>query len=154
MGVTVALAWRLPDQPNFREKTEPVENHKTIQIDRKHGNASEAKIIEHNRPSFVYHDVKNYHDHRISSEHQNDLIEKSKKTPTASDWSKARWYALGDQHKTKFRHRIYPVLLKRRSIPSQKSNGGRVDRHLERHTQHHRQTRFSLYQAVEKYLNA
>lgn len=155
MGVTVALAWRLPDQPDFREKTESEENRKTFQINRKQGVNTKTANAEHQRPYYMHNDRKHYHDHRINVEYQNYLVEKSKQEQqsyTTSDWNKAKWLAVPDNGKNKFRHRIYPVLLKRRAIEQRDERHRHAD--YKRHTQHHRKTRFSLYQSIEKYLNA
>lgn len=153
MGVTVALAWRLPDQPDFREKAESEENRKNFQINRKHDNSTKTVTADDHRPYFVHNDRKHYHDHRISLDYQNYLIEKSKQQQShaTSDWNHAKWYAVADKGAHKFRHRIYPVLLKRRALttwPKEKQN------EMHRHVEHHRRTRFSLYQAIAKYLDA
>lgn len=66
MGVTVALAWRLPDQPDFREKAESEENRKNFQINRKHDNSTKTVTADDHRPYFLHNDCKHYHDHRIS----------------------------------------------------------------------------------------
>lgn len=157
MGITVALAWRLPDQPDFREKTELDEKQNNPQINRKHDKNTKTVISEYQSPHYVHNDRKHYHDHRINLEYQNYLIEKSKQSQNVatSNWNNAKWYAVvGD--KSKFRHRIYPVLLKRRAITPQRKNSDMMHRYTEfnRHRRHHRQTRFSLYQSIEKYLNA
>lgn len=161
MGVTVALAWRLPDQPDFREKTEPDENRKTFKLNRKQDNSTKTMLAaDHYRPYYVHNDRKHYHDHRINLEYENYLIEKSKQQQmhATSNWNNAKWYAVIDKNKNGYRHRIYPVLLKRRSITQQKMEKHLKEPHLhvsiQRHTQYHRKTRFSLYQSIEKYLNA
>lgn len=146
MGVTVALAWRLPDQPDFREKSEMNENRKKIKLNRKNYNQTD----DHHSVYDVHDDRKHYHDHRIKvvyRNHSNDEQEQS------GDWSNAKWGTVIDRKKSEFRHRIYPVLLKRRAI----SMAGTLTRdagHSHLHVQHHRRTRFSLYQSIEKYLSA
>lgn len=152
MGVTVALAWRLPDTPDFREKTEPEENRKTFYVNRKHDNSTRTELNDYNRPNYVHSDRKHYHDHRINLEYQKYLIEKSKQQQdhSASNWHNEKWYATNGKDKAKFSHRIYPVLLKRRAVSMPKD----YDIHAIRYAQHHRQSRFSLYQSIEKYLNA
>lgn len=158
MGVTVALAWRLPDTPDFREKTVSEENRKIFQINRKQDNGTAATMTGQHHPYFVYSDRKHYHDHRINLEYQNYLIEKSKQQQNHStyNWNNAKWYSVVDKDKSRFKHRIYPVLLKRRAIKLPKNKRDEMCLHaqLKSHTQHHRHTRFSFYHSIEKYLNA
>lgn len=149
LGVTVALAWELPDSPNLPGKTR-THNHS----DRRKINVNQNHIkSEDHRRYYTYFDNRNYHGPRIDSDRRTFLINQIKKHRGIENNIHFR-NLLAD---TKLDHFVYPALRMRRSLEMARNiNGNKCGvfymdslHYLKRH----RHTRFNLFHSIEKYLN-
>lgn len=161
IGVTVALAWELPNSPHIPEKHhEHPEHNKTRIFERKkyvkHANETEqsGQGSDWNDFSyFSYYNHENYHNHRIGNEHRDFLLSKIKTLRNHRNKEHFRdFIPLGAKT-----HSIYPALRMRRHIEENwkvKRNQGLVHPETIGYLKHHRTSRFSLFRSIEKYLNA
>lgn len=164
IGVTVALAYELPDSPHIPEKHhEHDEQNKTRVFQRKklvnHKNSTEYGIHSgslHQRDrndsdyALYFNRGSYHHDRRIESEHRDFLVNQIKL------WQNKRKNGqflnavpLGVK-----RHLIYPALRMRRNIEEKWNGNGDAHPETIGYLKHHRATRFKLFRSIEKYLNA
>lgn len=144
-GITVSLAWQLPDEIHYlghEHKTEAAAGTGN----RRNGSAKPDPRKEYYS---LYYDRKHYHDHRIQVEHKSPSDERQK-----SAWTHASWAKESNAY-PEFVHTIYPAYRMRRSIVSESKNGSNVMQPEVKHfLNHHRSSRISLYKSIEKYLTA
>lgn len=164
IGVTVALAWELPDSPHIpqhhhhdehegQNKTRIYQRRKHVKT---HGNQTEAPFNQPQYNSkdfdyFAYYNHQNYHNHQMQHEKRDFLLNQIKKLRSKSDFRNF----IPLERKS---HSIYPALRMRRHIEKNwDKNKEKMDLvHPEsiEYLKHHRMTRFSLFRSIEKYLNA
>lgn len=151
-GITCSLAWQLPHKTAFAEThTEATMHNSKISIsniERKKFDYNETQPSAGNTYHFdTYYNRSNYHSHKINDNFY-DYLKKAK----YDDWQKFRTNKI----KWNYSHDVYPALRMRRHIVNhdEKINGSIVHPEIKQHLHHHRNTRFSLYKSIEKYLNA
>lgn len=166
LGVTVALAWPLPHKTVFENEhdhmaTEKTPEHNTkISVSDVNKTASD-RILDHYN---TYYDRHNYHSHRISNAFYDYLQRKTKIDASATRINPNRYYLNSNNQRVyeqpnqrwDYPHRVYPALRMRRHIEmnSGVEQENTVHPEVRQFLKHHRDTRFDLYNRIEKYLNA
>lgn len=164
-GITVALAWQLPDKSMFTEEQTEAPLHDTkISVSEIVNKTDKADVIEpsankNHRHYDTYYNRKNYHAYNLNDKYYNYLKTKQtfyrpplNKQSQFDDWrkyqtNKIRW---------NYSHNTYPALRMRRQVANHNEslNGTSIHPEVKHSLIHHRNTRFDLYQSIEKYLNA
>lgn len=162
-GITCSLAWQLPHKSHFAEHhTEAPMHNSKISISEFVNNTDKIDFNDSPQSTgHVYHfdtyyNRSNYHSHKVDNGYLDYLKAKPKidrpLTLKFDDWQKYRTNKL----KFNYSHDVYPALRMRRHISNhdEKLNGSRLHPEVKQAVQYHRETRFSLYKSIEKYLNA
>lgn len=164
-GITVSLAWQLPDKSTFiEENTEPPMHDTKISIsDVINGtdkiDVNESSFNKNHRHFDTYYNRENYHAHKLSSKLYDYLNSKQifdrpplNKQSRYDDWQK---YRTNKIH-WNYSHDVYPALRMRRHLAyhNETHYGASIHSEVKEFLNHHRHTRFSLYKSIEKYLNA
>lgn len=143
-GITVSLAWQLPDEIHYPHHDDKPEAAAEMG-NRRNGSFKPNPLEDYS----LYYDRKHYHDHRIKVEHKNPSDEHRK-----SAWTHASWAKESNAYAPSV-HMIYPAYRMRRSIVSKSRESPNVMHSEVKHfLNHHRSSRISLYKSIEKYLNA
>lgn len=149
-GITCALAWQLPHKTIFLDKQseQPPEQISKISIaDRKNDRFFDA-----------YYNRTNYYAHNMNSSYYDYLKKKQtlNRPPSNSqnrfdDWQKYRTNKI----RWNYSHDVYPALRMRRHLGTNNQlNGSNIHADVKQFLKYHRDTRFSLYNSIEKYLTA
>lgn len=160
-GITCSLAWQLPHKTFYHtEHAEATMHNRKISII---VNKS-AEIDLNEQPQYTghvyhfdtYYNRSNYHSHNLDSDYYKYLKSMSKiERPPINrqyqydDWQKYRTNKI----RWNYSHDIYPALRMRRHI-AKTHNASHIHHEVKRSLRHHRETRFSLYKSIERYLNA
>lgn len=143
-GITCALAWQLPHEIHKH----PIEEHHDKTINLSSANKTTQRIdIPLKRIDFnhftTYYNRKNYHNHQMNNSYYDYLWAKTKP-------EKLNRYYFGSNAKERwnYKHQIYPAPRMRRNIHSDK-----IHPEIKYFLKYHRNTRFDLYNSIEKYLN-
>lgn len=159
-GITVSLAWQLPDKSIFdEEQTEaPLQRHDSkISVSRIENENDKIDVNKNHHHFDTYYNRKNYHAYNLNNNYYNYLRNRQtvdrpplNKQTRFDDWqkyerNKMRW---------NYPHNVYPALRMRRYLANQSHNETSIHSEVKHFVEHHRNTRFDLYKSIEKYLNA
>ncbi|XP_031636301.1 uncharacterized protein LOC116349148 [Contarinia nasturtii] len=151
-GITCSLAWQLPHKTIFGEEhtEQPMHNSKISisTIEKKKFDYNESQSSAGNNYHFdTYYNRSNYYSHKINDNFY-DYLNKAK--PNYDDWQKFRTNKI----KWNYSHDVYPALRMRRHIANHDEKISIIHPEIKQNLKHHRDTRFTLYKSIEKYLNA
>lgn len=162
-GITVALAWQLPHKSIFEEKRTEAPMHDTrISVTNLTKKIDELPNESDHTHFNTYYNRSNYHSHKLNNKYLNYLqtLQHFIRPPlnkqnvhTKTEWNESRI----NKPKWNYSHNIYPALKMRRNIADVQNkdlNGTVVHPDVKQCLNHHRDTRFSLYKSIGKYLNA
>lgn len=149
-GLTCALAWQLPDKTFYTEKqTEETMNNSNVSSSDFENERVDKNVSQQSTENIhhfdTYYDRSNYHSQNVKNGYYYDHLKAMSKY---EDWQNYRTKKM----KWNYSHEIYPALRMRRHIVHHDDKTIHFD--VGRSLQHHRDTRFSLYKSIEKYLNA
>lgn len=164
-GITVSLAWQLPDKTSYTEKHTEAPMHDTKISISDFDNKTDK--IDIDKSSFqqnyhhydTYYNRENYHAHKISSNIDEYLKNKQRfDRPSLNtqnrfdDWQKYQTNRI----KWNYSHDVYPALRMRRNLATYNDtqHDTRLHPEVKYFLKNHRDTRFSLYKSIEKYLTA
>lgn len=163
-GVTVSLAWQLPHKTAFAdEEHKGMHNNKIsisqVDTDKIDKNVPSKDMSKHNYYFESYFNRSNYHSHQMDNDYYAYLnwkktISKPPSNRQFDDWKTYR----SNKTQWDYSHKIYPALRMRRQIAQKKhmnpSQTSSMHPEVHQLVKYHRDSRFSLFKSIEKYLNA
>lgn len=162
-GITVSLAWQLPDKSTFIEEQTEVPLHDSkISVSRIENytdkiDVNEPSTTKNHHHFDTYYNRKNYHAYNLRNNFYNYL--KSRQTFNRPPLNKQTQFDDWQKYETNkirwnYPHNVYPALRMRRRVTNENYNATTLHSEVGHFLKHHRNTRFELYRSIEKYLNA